>query len=63
MQKILELCIKYKVPFGTTPSSSRTGVQWIDRGCRFFELDSELGLIANGARQLVETYRPQGVLR
>ena len=60
MQKILELCIKYKVPFGTTPSSSRTGVQWIDRGCRFFELDSELGLIANGARQLVETYRPQG---
>ena len=60
MEDILALCLKHKVPFGTTPSGAKAAARWIEKGCRFFELDSELGLIANGARELVETYRPQG---
>ncbi len=60
MEKILELCLKYKVPFGTTPSGSRAAARWVSKGCRFFEMDSELGLIASGAKQIVDKLRRLG---
>ena len=55
-QVILNLCLKYKVPFGTTPSGPKAAAGWVKKGCTFFEMDSEMGLIASGARQIVETY-------
>ena len=58
MGEILDLCQRHDVPFGTTPSGSRAGNDWIGRGCRFFELGSEQGLIADGARREVASYRP-----
>jgi 4-hydroxy-2-oxoheptanedioate aldolase len=60
MEKILKLCLKYKVPFGTTPSGPKGAAGWVSKGCRFFEMDSELGLIASGARQIVEEYSKMG---
>ena len=57
MRDILRLCKRYKVPFGTTASGPKTGASWIKEGCRFFELDDELSLIASGAEKLVATYR------
>ena len=60
MDKILQLCRKYKVPFGTTPSGPKAAAGWVKKGCAFFEMDSEMGLIASGARQIVETYGKPG---
>jgi len=57
MEKILRLCRKHGVAFGTTPSGPDAGRQWIRKGCGFFELESEQGLIAAGAAQAVATYR------
>ena len=60
MDEILQLCRKYKVPFGTTPSGPKAAASWVKKGCAFFEMDSEMGLIASGARQIVETYGKPG---
>ena len=57
MEQILRLCLKHKVAFGTTPSGPKAGAEWIRKGCRFFELASEQGLIAEGAAQAIGCYR------
>ena len=57
MREILALCLKHKVPFGTTASSPRAGAEWISRGCRFFEMVDELSLLATAATQTVAAYR------
>lgn len=55
--EILDLCLKYKVPFGITASSPETGFEWISRGCQFFEVVDELSLIRSGASETVRQYR------
>ncbi len=57
MQKILELCQKYNVPFGTTASGPAAARAWVERGARFFETTDELGLIVAGGKRLVCEYR------
>ena len=57
MGDILDLCLKYKVPFGTTASGPESGEEWRARGCQFFEVVDELSLISAGAVQAVKTYR------
>jgi 2-keto-3-deoxy-L-rhamnonate aldolase RhmA len=57
MEKILKLCRKYNVPFGTTASGVAAARQWMKRGARFFEAVDELTLILDGARRLVAEYR------
>jgi len=57
MRRILRLCVKHGVAFGTTPSGPEAGEEWLRRGCRFFELASEQGLIAAGAAAEVAAYR------
>lgn len=56
MNEILDLCLKHGVAFGTTPSGSKAGADWIKRGCRFFELDGEQGMISAGVAEAVATY-------
>ena len=57
IQRILDLCLKNKVPFGTTASGSKAAAQWVKKGCRFFELVDEVSLIRSGASQMVDDYR------
>ena len=57
MSEILALCRKHNVPFGTSAASPQAGIEWISRGCRFFELDNELSLIQVGAAELAKIYR------
>ncbi len=57
MRRILEICRKYGVPFGTTASGIDSARDWIKRGAQFFETTDELGLILSGARELVGQYR------
>lgn len=57
MQRILDLCLKYEVPFGTTASGAKSGAGWVKKGCRFFELVDEMTLIRSGAVQMVDDYR------
>ncbi len=57
MGEILDLCLKYDVPFGTTASGPATAAEWIDRGCRFFEVIDELSLISAGSSELIAAYR------
>ena len=57
MRDILDLCLKHKVPFGTTASGPESGAKWIAEGCQFFELVSELSLISAAATQAVAAYR------
>ena len=57
MQEILDLCLKHKVPFGTTASGTETAIEWIARGCQFFEVIDELTLIGEGATEMLAAYR------
>ncbi len=57
MQKILDLCLKHGVPFGTTASGPKAAARWVARGCQFFEVVDEMSLIREGAIQTVEAYR------
>jgi 4-hydroxy-2-oxoheptanedioate aldolase len=57
MNEILVLCQKHKVPFGTTPFSSKAAGQWVRKGARFFETKDELALIYEGASRLVNEYQ------
>jgi 4-hydroxy-2-oxoheptanedioate aldolase len=57
MNEILELCEKYKVPFGTTTFSKKATGQWVRKGARFFETKDELELIYEGASRLVKEYQ------
>lgn len=56
LEKILNLCIKHKVPFGTTASDPKAAGRWVAKGCRFFEVQTELDLIFEGACALVDAY-------
>ena len=56
MIEILDLCLKHGVAFGTTPSGPKAGADWIKRGCRFFALDGEQGMISAGVAEAVATY-------
>lgn len=57
IQKILDLCLKHGVPFGTTTSGPKAAGQLIARGCRFFEVNDEFQWIREGARREVSEYR------
>lgn len=57
LSNILELCLKYGVAFGTTPSGPESGAEWIRKGCRFFELTDELALLHEAANKAVSAYR------
>lgn len=57
MEKVLKLCLKHKVPFGTTASSPKAAGQWIRKGCQFFEVVDELTLILEGSKEIVGEYR------
>lgn len=57
MNRILEICLAHKIPFGTTASDLDGAKYWIKRGAQFFEAVDELSLIAAGSRELVAQYR------
>ena len=57
MEQILELCVQYNIPFGTTVTSPQAAARWIARGARFFYVIDELSLIARGVGEAVEAYR------
>jgi 4-hydroxy-2-oxoheptanedioate aldolase len=57
MERLLALCVKRGVAFGTTASSVEAAGAWIKKGARFFETVDELTLIHQGAVKLVEEYR------
>ena len=60
MRKILDLCKKHQIPFGTTASSPKAAAGWIAAGCQFFEVVDELSLIEAGAQQTISAYRQRG---
>ena len=57
MQRVLTLCKKYGIAFGTTPSSGKAAGEWVRKGATFFEAESEVGLIRAGAEALLADYR------
>ena len=57
MRRILEICRRSGVPFGTTAAGIDSARYWIKHGAQFFEATDELSLIAAGARELVGQYR------
>ncbi|MSR82865.1 MAG: hypothetical protein EXS58_08060 [Candidatus Latescibacteria bacterium] len=56
MLEILKLCKQHGVAFGTSASSPQRGLEWIAKGCQFFEMATEQGLIIDGAAALVRAY-------
>ena len=57
LRGVLNLCLKHSVAFGTTPSSPKSGMDWIKQGCRFFELTDELALLHEAASAAVSPYQ------
>lgn len=57
MEDVLELCKKYGIAFGTTPSDGEAAGEWARKGACFFETQSEIGLIRAGAAALLADYR------
>ncbi len=57
MDRILQVCLARGIAFGTTASSPGAGRRWIKKGCRYFEMETEVELIAHGAAQAVAAYR------
>ena len=57
LKEILEICKKYNVPFGTTPSNIESARDLINNGMLFVEDGGELGFITQGAKNLVEDYK------
>ena len=57
MEKILDLCKKYDVMFGTTASGPDGGQQWVSQGARFFEVIDDLGMLYRGSEEAVRPYR------
>ncbi|MEW6752714.1 MAG: aldolase/citrate lyase family protein [Candidatus Latescibacterota bacterium] len=57
MRRILQVCRRHNVPFGTTASGARAAARWVKAGCRFFEVVDEISLIDAGARRTVQEYR------
>lgn len=60
MGQILRLCRARGVCFGTSVSGVDAARRWVRRGARFFEMSSELDLIARGAAAEVAAYRQAG---
>ncbi|MBM3944293.1 MAG: hypothetical protein FJ317_02245 [SAR202 cluster bacterium] len=58
-EKVLALCKKHKVPFGTTPTGPEAARRWVAGGARFFLADSEIGLLRRAAGELLSSYRPR----
>ena len=57
MDRILQVCLARGIAFGTTASSPKAGKRWIEKGCRYFEMETEVELIGHGAAQAVAAYR------
>ncbi|MFN0170703.1 MAG: HpcH/HpaI aldolase family protein [Bryobacteraceae bacterium] len=57
MLKMLKLCLKHNVPFGTTPSGAAGAKFWASRGASFFEACDEMTFIHQGAVDLVSSWR------
>ena len=60
MERILALCVRHQIAFGTTAAGLESAAAWIKKGARFFETVDELTLIAQGAAKLVQEYRRIG---
>ena len=56
-EKVLKLCLRHRVPFGTLPTNPKVGLEWAKKGARFFLADSEIGLMRSAAKQLMAAYR------
>lgn len=57
MEKLLDLCKKHDVMFGTTASGPDGGKQWVNQGARFFEVIDDLGMLYRGSEEAVRPYR------
>jgi 2-keto-3-deoxy-L-rhamnonate aldolase RhmA len=57
MEKVLELCKQYGVPFGTSVKGPESAARWIGKGAQFFEEANELALILKGSKDIVDSYR------
>ena len=57
MEKVLALCKKYGIAFGTTPSGGEAAGDWVRKGATFFEAESEIGFIRTGAAALLADYK------
>ncbi len=57
MEQVLELCKKYGVAFGTTPTDGKAAGEWARKGATFFEAESEVEFIRAGAAALLSDYR------
>jgi len=57
MENVLNLCKKYKIPFGTTPLDAISAGKWAQKGATFFEAESEVGLIRSASNALIKDYR------
>ena len=57
MERVLDLCLRHGVPFGTSVKGHDAAARWIGKGALFFEEASELDLIAKGAKAIVDGYR------
>ena len=57
METILQVCRKRGVAFGTTASGVAAARRWIAKGCQYFEMETEIELISQGASAIVSAYR------
>lgn len=57
IRDILKLCVKHKVPFGTTTSTPKASGALVKKGCRFFHLADELSIVNVASQQLYDDYR------
>ncbi len=57
MERVLDLCLRHSVPFGTSVKGHESAARWIGKGALFFEEASELDLIRRGAAAIVDGYR------
>ena len=57
ISRILNICVKHKVAFGTTTSNAKAAAAYVKRGCRFFEMIDELTMVHGAACQVIDDYR------
>lgn len=57
IERILKLCVKHGVAFGTTTSGARPAAALVKKGCRFFEVIDEMTMIHTMSCQTVDAYR------
>ena len=43
IERVLELCQKYRVAFRTTPSNGKAAGEWLNKGEKLFEAESVVG--------------------